>query len=131
MIVKHYAPWSFLLSQKSCTTRLGNSQISCTTVWYEEEIHFGKLLHKQSEMVFEYLRMVTLTFDTVTTKSIGFQCYPGLMCGPCMMRKVGQDVLELLIGNSFGIFDPSINGVNLLPRMDVWTKFEVGRSRRF
>ena len=26
-------------------------------------------------------------------------------------------------------FDPKINGVPLLPRMDVWTKFEDGRSR--
>jgi len=26
-------------------------------------------------------------------------------------------------------FDPKINRVPLLPRMDVWTKFEDGRSR--
>ena len=30
---------------------------------YEEEIHFGKLLLKQFEMVLEHLTMVTLTFD--------------------------------------------------------------------
>jgi len=40
---------------------------------YEEEIHFGKLLLKQSEMVLEHLTLVTLTFDQVTPKS---------MCGP-------------------------------------------------
>ena len=27
-------------------------------------------------------------------------------------------------------FDPSIDRVYLLPKMDVWTKFEEGRSRR-
>ena len=26
-------------------------------------------------------------------------------------------------------FDPSINGISLLPKMDVWTKFEEGRPR--
>ena len=54
------------------------------------------------------------------------------------MRKLGQGVLELLIGNSFGTFDPGdldlypsdpqIIRVPLLPRSDVWTKFEEGRS---
>jgi len=29
------------------------------------------------------------------------------------------------------IFDPTINRIPLLPRMDVWTKFEEGRSRRY
>ena len=27
-------------------------------------------------------------------------------------------------------FDPKINRVSLLPKMDVWTKFEKGRSMR-
>jgi len=36
--------------------------------------------------------------DQVTPKSIGFLCYSGWMCGP-RLRKVGQGVLELLIGN--------------------------------
>jgi len=47
----------------------------------EEEIHFGKLLFKQSKMVLEFLTLVTLTFDPVTPKSIRFLCYPGQMCG--------------------------------------------------
>jgi len=34
----------------------------------------------------------------VTQKSIGFLCYPGQMCGPSL-RKAGQGVLKLLIGN--------------------------------
>ena len=51
---------------------------------YEEEIHFGKLLVKQLEMVLAHL---TLTFE------------------------------------------PKIKSVPLLPRTDVWTKFEEGRSR--
>ena len=55
---------------------------------YEEEIHFGKLLIKQSETVLAHLTLVTLTFDSV---------------------------------------NPKINKVQLLPRMDVWTKFEEGR----
>ena len=37
---------------------------------YEEEIHFGKLLLKQSETVLTYLTLVTLTFDPVIPKSI-------------------------------------------------------------
>ena len=34
----------------------------------EEEIHFGKLLLKQSETVLAHLTPVTLTFDQVTPK---------------------------------------------------------------
>jgi len=34
----------------------------------------------------------------VTPKSIGFLCCPGQMCGQSL-RKVGQSVLDLLIGN--------------------------------
>jgi len=33
---------------------------------YEEEIHFGKLLLKQSETVLTHLTPVSLTFDPVT-----------------------------------------------------------------
>ena len=33
---------------------------------YEEEIHFGKLLLKQLDMVLTHLTPVTLTFDPVT-----------------------------------------------------------------
>jgi len=72
---------------------------------YEEEIHFGKLLLKQSEIVLEHLTMVTLTFDPVTPKSIGFLSYPEWMCGRRLM-KVGQGVLELLIRNGFRTFGP-------------------------
>jgi len=39
-----------------------------------------------------------VTFDLVTPVSIGFLCRPGRMCGPSL-RKVGQGVLEILIGN--------------------------------
>jgi len=56
---------------------------------YEEEIHFWKLILKQSETVLAHFTLLPLTFDPVT---------PGWMCGP-NMRKVGQGVLELLIGN--------------------------------
>jgi len=44
---------------------------------YEEKIHIGKLLLKQSEMVLEHLTLVTLTFEPVTPKSKGGFCYPG------------------------------------------------------
>ena len=44
-----------------------------------------------------HLTPMTLTFDLVT-KSIRFLCCPGRMCGPSL-GKVGQGVLELLIGN--------------------------------
>ena len=40
------------------------------------------------------MTLMTLTFDP----KIGFLCCPGWMCGPSL-RKVGQGVLELLIGN--------------------------------
>ena len=43
--------------------------------------------------------LADLTFDPVTPKSIGFiWIHPGWMCGPSL-KKVGQGVLELLIGN--------------------------------
>jgi len=49
---------------------------------------------------------MTLTFDAVTPESLRFLCYSGWMCGPSLSR-VGQDGLELLIGNGFGKIDPS------------------------
>ena len=45
------------------------------------------------------LTVVTLTFDPVTPKSIGFLCCPGQMCGQSLREFVGRGVLELLIGN--------------------------------
>ena len=64
---------------------------------YVEEIHFLIFLHKQSETVLARLIPVTLTFDPVTLKSIGFICYPGELCGPSL-RMVDQRVL--IIHNS-------------------------------
>ena len=49
--------------------------------------------------------LTLVTFDLMAPQSIGFLCCPGRMYGP-ILRKVGQVVLELLIGNSFGTFDP-------------------------
>ena len=49
--------------------------------------------------------ILKLTFDPVTLVSIGFLCYLGWMCGTSL-RKVGQGVIELLIGNGFDTFDP-------------------------
>ena len=49
-------------------------------------------------MLLAHLTLVTLTFETVTPKSIGFLRCLVQMCGPSL-RKVGQGVLELLIGN--------------------------------
>ena len=106
---------------------------------YEEEIHFGKLLLKQSEIVLEHLMLVT--FDPVTQESIGFLCYPEWMCEPRLM-KVGKGIPELLIGNGFGTFNPTdldlwpsdfkVVMVTLAPRMDVCTEFEdLVRSRRY
>jgi len=46
--------------------------------------------------------LLTLTFDPVPQKSLGFLCYPGGLS----LRRVGQSVLELLIRNGFGTFDP-------------------------
>jgi len=39
-----------------------------------------------------------LDFYPVTPQSIGFLCYPGRICGQSL-RKVGQGVLQLFIGN--------------------------------
>ena len=80
---------------------------------------------------------MTLTFDLMTLTSIGVLCHPGWTCGSSL-RRVGKGVLELLDGNGFGTFDPvtltfdpvtpKATGIPLLPRRDVWTKFEEGRS---
>ena len=63
----------------------------------------GKLFLKQFEMVLEHLTLVT--FDPVTPRSMGFICYPEWMCGSSL-KKVGQGVLELLIGNEIGYRRP-------------------------
>jgi len=56
------------------------------------------------------------------------------MYGPSL-RRVGQGILELVNRNVFGTFDlgdldPSINRVSRIPKMDVWTRLEEGRSKR-
>ena len=56
---------------------------------YEEEIHFGKLLLKESETVLTHLSPVTVTFDPVTLNSKGFLCCPGWMRGQSLW-KVGK-----------------------------------------
>ena len=61
---------------------------------FEEEIHFRNCYLNG----FGTFDLVTLTFNPVTPKSIGFLCCPGQMCEPSL-RKVGQGVLELLIGS--------------------------------
>ena len=60
---------------------------------YQTKFENGRSRHSR---VIELL--VTLTFDPVTPVSIAFLCYLRWMCGQSL-RKVGQDVLELLIGN--------------------------------
>ena len=129
-------PKLFLLPM-FCTTGLVSSKE--VAQMYEKETYFRKLLFKQSEMVLEHLTPLTITFGLVTPKSIGFQCYPRWMCRPSF-RNVGPGVLELLIRNGFGTFDPGnfdlwpsspkINRVHLLPRMDVCTKCKEGRARQ-
>ena len=81
-----------------------------------------------SDSVLSHLTTVTLTFDPVTQKSIGFICYQRWIRKPSL-RKVGQGVLQVLIVNGFGRFEPGDlwPSDHLLPRMDVWTKFEEGR----
>ena len=85
-------PWS----QVFCSTDLVSSKQ--VAQMYEEEIHFGNLLPKQSETVLAHLTPVTLTIEPVTPNSIGFFCYCGWMWGPSL-RKVGQGVFQILIGN--------------------------------
>ena len=74
---------------------------------YEEEIHDFQNCYLKG---FGRFDPVTLTFHLVTPKLIGFLCYPGRMCGPCL-RKVGHGVLEKLIRNSFDTFDPGDLGI--------------------
>jgi len=48
------------------------------------------------------------------------------------MKKLFWEIATQTIGNSFDTFecrDPKINSVPWQPRIDVWTKFEEGRSR--
>jgi len=71
---------------------------------YEEEIHFGKVLLKQSEMVLEHFTLVT--FDPMTPKSIGFLLPRMDVWTKFEESSLGQDVLGLLILNSFDTFDP-------------------------
>ena len=67
-----------------------------------------------SETVLVHLTLVALTFDPVTPKSIEFICYPGRMCEPSL-KKVGQGIGTLLIGNGFGIFGTFDPG-----DLDIW-----------
>ena len=68
-------------------------------------IKFEKGRSRRSQVIdqkqFWHIWPVTLTFDPVTPISIGFIWYPGWMCWPGM-RKAGQGILYLLIGNGFG-----------------------------
>ena len=64
-----------------------------------EDFFFGKWFLKQFVMVLEHLTLVT--FDPVIPTSIGFLCCSGQICGP-ILRKVGQGLLDLLIGNEKG-----------------------------
>jgi len=61
---------------------------------YEEEIHFVKLLIKQPETVLVHLTLVTLTFDPKINRVSPLPRTDGPS-----LRKVGQGVLVLLIGN--------------------------------
>ena len=49
---------------------------------------------------FQLTVTLTLTFDPLTSKSIGFICWSWLISLPSM-RSLGQSVLKLLIGNRF------------------------------
>jgi len=64
-------------------------------------------------------------FETVLTHltqiSIGFLCYPGWMC-VAGMRKEGQGILELLIGNGCDTFDST--DLDLWPSdLQIWQEF--------
>jgi len=102
---------------------------------YEEEFHFRNC-YLNSFVRFDPGDLDIWPSDP---KIIEFLCYPGWMCDPSL-RKAGQGILQLLNGKGFDTFDSgdldlwpnyaSIKTVSLLPKMDVWTKFEKGRSRR-
>ena len=96
MFVKYYAPKSFFVR---CFLQLDKSVQHKLHKFMKKKFISGKLFLKQFEMVLEHLTLVT--FDPVTPRSIGFICYPEWMCGSSL-KKVGQGVLELLIGNEIG-----------------------------
>jgi len=73
---------------------------------YDEEIHFGKVLLKQSGTVLAHLTPVT--FHPMTPNSIGFLYYQRRMCG-LSLKKVSQEVVELLIRNK-KVTDVLVNG---------------------
>jgi len=92
-----------LFGQINSLVQMSNkTKYVCTTTFFCHKCMFLK----QFEIVLELLNFVTLTFDPVIPKSLEFLCYPGWMCG-LSLRKVGQGVLQLLIGNVFGTFDLS------------------------
>jgi len=92
-----------------------------------------------SKIVFHIKVTLTLTFDPLTSKSIGFICWSWLISLP-NMRSLGQSVLKLLIGNSFSCkghtdldlwpTDLKINMVHLLVMTNTPTKYEVPGSKR-
>ena len=95
---------------------------------YEEEIHFGNCYFNG------FGRFDPSDLDHWPSDPNVIRTKCGLS-----LRRVGQSVLELLIGKGFDTFDPgdlylwpstrNINRVPLLPQPEVWTKFEKGWSR--
>ena len=88
---------------------------------------------------FQLTVTLTLTFDPLTSKSIGFICWWWPIHIPSM-RSLGQSVLKLLIGNRFSCkghtdldlwpTDLKINRFHLLVMTNTPTKYEVPGSKR-
>jgi len=78
-------------------------KISCTNVYRRNS--FWEIVTYIIGNGFGNLTLVTLTFDPVTPKSKGFLSYPGWIRGPSL-GMADQGLLELLVGNSLGTFDP-------------------------
>ena len=59
---------------------ISDFKISTTHVWRRNS--FWEIVIKQSETFLAHWTLLTLTFDPVTQKSVGFLCFPGWMRGP-------------------------------------------------
>ena len=124
MFVKHYAPKYFFGHR--CFVQLDKSVQNKLHKCMKQKFILGNCYLNNLKQFWHIWPTVTLTFDPVTLKSIGFLCYQGRMCG--------SNSLEIILAHLTAvalIFDSvtKITRVPLLPRMNVWTKFEEGRSR--
>ena len=130
---KTLCPYSVFLVTYVLYNWISQFKISCTIVWRRNSFSNCHLIFLGRFDPSE------LDLWPSNPKIYSVPLLPRMVGGPSL-RRAGQGILELLNGNGFGTFEPgdldlwpsdsSIDRDSLLPKMDVWTKFEEGRSRR-